>query len=39
MATSQRLRPPRWTNQMLNATEATTAMLSKTVVVIAILYR
>lgn len=35
----QRLRPPRWTSQMLNATEATTTMLSRMAVVIALIYR
>jgi hypothetical protein len=35
----QRLRPPRWTSQMLNATEATTATLSRIAVVIAVIYR
>ncbi len=35
----QRLRPLRWTSQMLTATEATTAMLSRIVVVIALIYR
>jgi hypothetical protein len=36
---AQRFRPPRWANQMLNATEAITAMLSRMVVVIAVIYR
>jgi hypothetical protein len=35
----QRLRPPRWTSQMVNATEATTTTLSRTAVVIALIYR
>ena len=35
----QRLRPPRWTSQMVNATEATTAIMSRIWVVIALIYR
>ncbi len=35
----QRLRPPRWTSQRVNATEATTAMMSRIWVVIAVIYR
>ena len=35
----QRLRPPRWDSQMLNATEATTAILIRIGVVIALIYR
>ena len=34
---TQRLRPPRWDSQMLNATEATTATLIRIVVVIALI--
>jgi hypothetical protein len=33
------LRPPRWTSQMVNATAATAAMLSRMAVVIALTYR
>jgi hypothetical protein len=33
------LRPPRWTSQRVNATEATTAIMSRIWVVIAIIYR
>jgi hypothetical protein len=35
----QRLRPPRRTSQMVNATEATTAIMSRIWVVIALIYR
>ncbi|MDT7719764.1 MAG: hypothetical protein QOE94_775 [Mycobacterium sp.] len=37
----QRLRPSRWTSQMVNATEATTAItiMSRIWVVIALIYR
>jgi hypothetical protein len=35
----QRLRPPRWTSQRVNATEATTAMMSRMSVVTAVIYR
>ena len=35
----QRLRPPRWTNQIVIATEATTAIMSRIWVVIALIYR
>jgi len=35
----QRLRPPRWTSHIVNATEASTTMLSRMAVVIAIIYR
>jgi hypothetical protein len=34
----QRLRPPRWTSQMVNATEATTAMMSRMSVFTAVIY-
>jgi hypothetical protein len=33
----QRLRPPRWTSHMVNATEATTAILSRMAVIIALI--
>jgi hypothetical protein len=33
-----RLRPPRWTSQRVNATEATTAVMSRMSVVIAVIY-
>jgi hypothetical protein len=35
----QRLRPPRWTNQIVIATEATPAIMSRIWVVIALIYR
>jgi hypothetical protein len=35
----QRLRPPRWTSQRVNATEATAARMSRMSVVTAVIYR
>ena len=35
----QRLRPPRWTSQRVNATEPTTAVMSRIWVVAAVIYR